>query len=285
MDPHIRYWSRLSRYLSLAVLLVTAAPVSQVAAADYLLGKFVRADLLTNDLDAAAKFYGQVFGWRLDRHDAEGYIDASVHGRPVATLASYTGPVAPNAQALWLASISVADVDPAVSTATGIGGKVLERAQDVSGIGRAAVIEDPTGGVVMLLRSEDRDPADAPAAENEWLWPELWTDRPDAAAQFYETVVGYKVVRHKDPDGDDLLILGRDGIARATILRTPLPDVESNWLLYLKVKNVHTSARAVIKHGGAVLLPPSKGGLNDDIAIVADPTGGVFAIQGGGDES
>lgn len=278
--PH-RLWLR--RSLAIAAVLFAAAHTSYIAAATYLPGKIVRADLLTTDLNAAARFYSRVFGWKLQRHDAEGYIDAFSRGDPVATLSTYTDTGAPEDGSIWLASISVTDVDAAVRAATRNGGKVVEVAQNVPGVGRAAVIEDPNGAVVMLLRNNDGDPADGPAATNEWLWPELWTDHPDRTARFYDKVVGYKAVAHRGPKGYEYRILGRDGIARATILRTPLPDVESNWLLYMKVRNVHATARAVVENGGRVLVPPMKGDFNADIAIVADPTGAVFAIQAGGD--
>lgn len=276
-----RQWPR--RFMAIAALLLAAVQAPPLAAATYLPGKIVRADLLTTNLNAAANFYSEVFGWQLRRNDAEGYIDAFVRGEPVATLATYTGAGVPQDGSIWLPSISVTDVDAAVRAATGNGGKVIEPAQNVPGIGRAAVIEDPNGAVVMLLRNDNGDPADGPARNNEWLWPELWTERPDATVQFYDKVVGYKAVTRRGQQGQDYRILGRDGVARATILRTPLADVDSNWLLYMKVRNVHATARKVVKNGGRILIPPMKGDLNADIAIVADPTGGVFAIQAGGE--
>ncbi|SHF72711.1 hypothetical protein SAMN04487965_2553 [Microbulbifer donghaiensis] len=283
MDTARLHRSWLRQFITIAALLGAVLSTPQLTAATYLPGKIVRADLLTTDLNAAANFYNKVFGWRLQRHDAEGYIDAFIRGEPVATFASYSDSKAPADGSIWLPSISVTDVDAAVRAVKRNGGKVLEAAQHVPGIGRAAVIEDPNGAVVMMLRNDNGDPADGPAAHNEWLWPELWTDRPDATAQFYDKVVGYKAVTHRGQKGHDYRILGRDGVARATILRTPIPDVESNWLLYMKVRDVHRTARAVVENGGRVLIPPMKGDLNDDIAIVADPTGGVFAIQAGGD--
>lgn len=275
--------SCLRRLLTLAALLFVIVRPSYLAAADYLPGKVIRADLLTTNLNTAANFYSAVFGWQLRRNDPEGYIDAYIRGELVATLATYTGARAPQDGSIWLPSISVVDVDAAVKAAKLNGGKVVEPSQRLPGIGRAAVIEDPNGAVVMLLRNDNGDPADSRARYNEWLWPELWTERPDSTAKFYNKVVGYNAVSRRGQQGQDYRILGRDGTARASILRTPLADVESNWLLYMKIKSVRATARAVVKNGGRILVPPMKGDLNADIAIVADPTGGVFAIQAGGE--
>ena len=45
------------------------------------------------------------------------------------------------------------------------------------------------------------------------------------------------------------------------------------------VADVIATVKAVEKAGGEVLLAPQKDGFNDDVAIIADPTGGVFALQ------
>ena len=55
--------------------------------------------------------------------------------------------------------------------------------------------------------------------------------------------------------------------------------VEPAWLAYLLVDDVDKTARKVLKAEGAVLVPPQRDGFNEDVAIVADPTGGVFALQ------
>ena len=83
----------------------------------------------------------------------------------------------------------------------------------------------------------------------------------------------------KDDSGCVFQVMGRDQQPHASVVKSPLADVQPNWLPYLLVDNVDATARRVLNAGGAVLLPPQKDGFILDVAIVADPTGGVFALQ------
>lgn len=240
-------------------------------------GMIVWMDLLTRDVSAAADFYHAVFDWNFDFSDDGSYAYATHRGKPVAAIASYADDV-DGSESLWLASMSVPDVDAAVQRVGDNGGVILEGAEDLPGRGRYALIRDPAGAVVMLLRASGGDP-DIDRAAGRWLWNELWTDDVDAATRFYEKVIGYRSVTVKDGSGGEFRVMGRDQLPYASVVKSPLPDVEPNWLAYLLVENVDATARKVLKAGGSVLLPPQKDELNNDIAIVADPAGGVFALQ------
>ena len=240
-------------------------------------GAVVWMDLLTGDVRAAAGFYEEVFNWNFEYSQDGSYAYATENGKPVASIASYDEDVE-ETEGQWLASISVPDVDAATAKVRANGGTVLEDPEDLPGRGRYVLIEDPTGAVLMLLRANGGDPTFAEAV-NRWLWNELWTDDVDAATKFYQDVVGYRTVTVKDGSGGVYQVMGRDKLPHASVTRAPLPGVEPNWLAYILVEDVAETVRDVQKAGGAVLLPPQKDNLNSDIAIVADPTGGVFAIQ------
>lgn len=240
-------------------------------------GSMVWMDLLTGDVRAASSFYGDVFGWDFETSPDGEYAYATLNGRPVASIVAYDDNVS-EAEGLWLPSISVTDVDQAVAAVKSGGGVIIDPPEDLPGRGRYVLIEDPTGAVVMFLRATTGDPARVEMV-NDWFWSELWTDDEDAATRFYEEVVGYRTVPVKDSEGSTYKVLGRDQNPYATVVKTSLPDVEPNWLAYLLVDDVDETARRVLKAGGAVLIPPQKDGFNTDVAIVADPTGGVFALQ------
>jgi predicted enzyme related to lactoylglutathione lyase len=253
---------------------ITSSPTKQIRP-----GKIVWADLLTSDVNRAADFYRDAFGWEIVPSQDSGYLTARVDGEPVATIAAYeedqTGQ-----EALWLLSVSVADVDKTATRLLSSGGQVIERAFELRGRGRLAVVEDPQGAVLMILRATDGDPVDGgKAVENTWVWAELWTENPVDAVAFYEQVFDYRAVLTKGDSGDNHYVLGRDQMARASIVKTPLPNVESNWLPYLLVDDIITTIEKVRKAGGSVLLEPQRDDRNSDIAIVADPTRGVFALQ------
>ena len=155
---------------------------------------------------------------------------------------------------------------------------VLEGPERLKDRGRWALISDSQGALLMLLKASGGDPPDEAPAANEWLWAELWTDDPAAAVGFYESVVGYKSVEARESDGGEVRILGRDGVARATVVKSPWEEVKPNWLAYVVVDDLAATLDAVESNGGEVLVQPAVSA-DGDVAIVADPTGGVFALQ------
>jgi len=240
-------------------------------------GAPVWMDLLTDDVASAVSFYREVFGWKIETSPDGEYAYATLAGQPVASIVAYDAELG-EAEGLWIPSISVADADQAMQRVKQAGGAILEPPEDLPGRGRYLLVEDPAGAVFMLLRAATGDP-ERQEQVNGWYWNELWTDDTAAASEFYRQVVGYRTISIKDADGNAYEVMGRDQRPYASLVKSPLPDVEPNWLAYVLVEDVDATARAALQAGGAVLLPPQKDGFNDDMAIIADPTGGVLALQ------
>jgi len=53
----------------------------------------------------------------------------------------------------WLPWVSVDDIDGTVAKVKGLKGKVVTKPHDIPGVGRAAVVTDPTGAPLGLLKS------------------------------------------------------------------------------------------------------------------------------------
>jgi predicted enzyme related to lactoylglutathione lyase len=150
-------------------------------------------DLLTHDAEAAREFYGDLFGWSFDGSEtAPGrYWDITREGEIIGSVFS----VDPDEvdSPLWLVSVSVSDVDGAVSRASGLGAAITSRPSDFPNRGRYAVVEDPHGAFLVLLRSTSGDPKDGREIEpGQWLWTELWTTDAPGAVEFYEALLGYR---------------------------------------------------------------------------------------------
>src|SRR5262245_49070757 len=109
-------------------------------------GKFVWFDLVTDNLPAVRKFYGELFGWEFTDATRFGhpYVVARNYGRLVGGLVP-TEPAANQEISQWIAYQSVANVDDAVNAVGKAGGRTLVEPVDVSGVGRAAVVADPQG--------------------------------------------------------------------------------------------------------------------------------------------
>ena len=245
-------------------------------------GKVIWVDLVTHDVRRASDFYRQVFGWAIRLSEDGGFAEASYRGRPIAAFARYEHD-APEDASQWLVSISVPDVGQAAAAAQKQGGEVLEGPENLKHRGRYVLLRDSRGAPLMFLQASGGDPPDEAASAKEWLWAELWTDEPDAAVAFYESVVGYQSIEAKETDGSELRVLGRDGVARATVVKSPWPEVKPNWLPYLLVDDLAGTIASIAANGGKVLVAPSVAG-DGDVAIVSDPTGGVFALQSRGGE-
>ncbi|MBT8046779.1 MAG: VOC family protein [Xanthomonadales bacterium] len=255
------------------------APITDQPTQDWKPGKVVWMDLVTGDLRRAGAFYQAVFGWNIAYSKDGTFADVRYENQPVATLSQYEDDQVPDGQARWLVSISVDDVKMAVELVSAAGGKVLEWPVELAGRGRYALVEDSRGAMFMLLHATEGDPPDEPSSSNQWLWAELWTENPAEDAAFYERVIGYSSSIVKDNSGDEILVLGRDQLARSSVVPIQLEGVKPNWLPYLRIADMEATVRVLEKSGGQVLAGPMTDSEGSTVAVVADPTGGVFAIQ------
>jgi predicted enzyme related to lactoylglutathione lyase len=253
--------------------------VSKLPTNTFYPGKAIWVDLITTDIDTAAKFYRHVFKWSFNFLANNTYAEASYQGQPIGAFTLYEKGEAVAGDAQWLVSFSSSDIDGAIEKTIKAGGKVLEGPIDLAGRGRLLLISDPEGARLLLLHSTGGDPLDRPANINEWLWAELWAYTPSSSAEFYRDVLGLKSLTVDDSSGNPYMLLGYEGIARAGIVDIPFKGVEPNWLPYLLVDNVEKTIVTIKKYDGKLLMVLDKNTDGAVSAIVADPTGGVFAIQ------
>ena len=246
-------------------------------------GRFVWHDLTTDDPASARKFYAALLGWE--------YSDTTVLGRPysVARLGKKAvgGIHAPNPEKAgktpshWLSYMSVADVDATVAKAKAEGGAVLAGPVEIGKIGRAAVLRDPQGAPFGLVRISAGDPPDPVApVEGTFFWNEYLTRDLDATLAFYNGLFPYEVTASKTESSASYVVL-KNGRARAGVFRVPdsEKDVRANWLPYVLVTDPAALAARVAGLGGRVLLAPRPEFRNGSLAVVADPTGAVVALQ------
>lgn len=258
-----------------------SAPAGQRAASEP--GKFVWHDLTTDDPASSKKFYTALLGWE--------YTETTVLGRPysVARLGkkAVAGIHTPNPERTgktpshWLSYISVADVDATVTKARAEGGAVLAGPVEVGSIGRAAVLRDPQGAPFGLVRLTAGVPPDPPApVEGTFFWNEYLTHDLDATLAFYNGLFPYEVTTSKSESGASYVVL-ENGRARAGVFRVSDSnrDVPPNWLPYVLVKDPAALSSRVAGLGGRVLLATRPEFRNGSLAVVADPSGAVVALQ------
>jgi predicted enzyme related to lactoylglutathione lyase len=116
-------------------------------------GSLCWADLNTGDPERAAKFYSELFGWKLEKgeKDPSGYLHIKngqhfIGGIPPAHHDQKTPPH-------WLAYFLCDDVAATSAKAAKLGGKVLMPAQAMEGVGTWSIVADPQGAVFALFKS------------------------------------------------------------------------------------------------------------------------------------
>lgn len=150
-------------------------------------------ELGTSDLEAAKRFYADLFGWRPEtdpRQEAGGYTVAHLGDAPVAAISPLYQESQPVA---WNVSFAVADADTAVDAVQAAGGTVVLGPMDVFDVGRFAVAFDPTGAAFQLWQARAFPGAGLFNAPGALGWVELLTRAPDRAVEFYTTVFDWTV--------------------------------------------------------------------------------------------
>jgi len=115
---------------------------------------FCWADLSTPDPERGAKFYSDLFGWKVEKseNDASGYLHIKngndfIGGIPPA---QHRNPQVPPH---WLIYFQVADVEATATKAQQSGGKILMPAKTMEGVGTWAILADPQGAVFAIFKS------------------------------------------------------------------------------------------------------------------------------------
>jgi uncharacterized protein len=186
---------KLMTAMSMSAALVLAAAFAVASApadaADPVeTGRFVWHDLMTKDVSAAKRFYGELLGWRFDdtRRGDRPYVLARAGQTPVAGIVDITAYA--NAGPQWIGYMSVADVDKTMAQVRSDGGRVLVEPRDFPNA-RAAVIADPQGAPlgVARVRRNLTDPADP--APSQFLWDQYLARDAATALDFYKRIAGY----------------------------------------------------------------------------------------------
>jgi predicted enzyme related to lactoylglutathione lyase len=114
-------------------------------------------ELATSDEEAARTFYTSLFGWttKTDSSSPMQYTEIHAGERGIGgmyKLKPEMQGVPPN----WIPYIAVDDCDATVAKTTELGGSVMMPPMDIPGIGRFAVIKDPQGAAISIIKTEPR---------------------------------------------------------------------------------------------------------------------------------
>ena len=116
-------------------------------------GAFSWSELMTNDVEGARRFYGNLFGWGTKTMDMPNgpYTTCQVGESSVAGIMKIPAEAAAMPPQ-WGVYVTVDDVEATVAKAVSLGGKVVMPPWDVPNVGRMAVIEDPQGASLSIIK-------------------------------------------------------------------------------------------------------------------------------------
>jgi uncharacterized protein len=236
-------------------------------------GKVVWRELLVEDVAKAQGYYGELFSWKFEGMGPGGdhYTVAKVGDKGIGGIMR---PPMPNIPPCWMSYVSVEDVDETVRRATANGGKVLLPGTDQEGVGRFAVLADPSGAAFNVIRFSDGDPA---AGERPPLgafcWETVLTADEATAKAFYAAVLGWKAA--PGPGDGTMFTLGADAMVADLRRATSAPP---HWASYVVVEKLEAGKQRVEKLGGQILVNEVAVPTIGRFAVTKDPLGAVLCL-------
>jgi len=255
---------------------ITEPPTSR-----YVPGKWVWAELFTENAQAAQQFYRKVFDWSFQSFPSErgpGYTLALVEGESIGGMIQREHRFQSERGSRWVGMISVPDVKAAARYASEHGGKVVAPPRLLPGRGEVALLADPEGAPFGVIHSVAGDPPDYLAEDKQWVWIELWARDPKAMAQFYSGLAGYEIDPVDRPDGSVGYFLASGGYTRCAIIPSPAPAFAPTWLPYLRVEEVKAAVARAEQAGARIVVPPSPGIRGGRVALIFDSTGAPLGL-------
>lgn len=238
-------------------------------------------DLATPDLDAAKRFYADLFGWEAESagspDETGGYAFFLLRGKRVAGVAPIMTEGQPPA---WTTYISTEDADGVGRRAEAAGGTVLAGPMDVMEAGRMVYLSHPAAGAVGAWQPGQHKGAEIVNDPGSLTWNELHTRDLPAARAFGEAVFGWRG-DEQDFGGAPYVVLhvGEAPVGGMTGMAPGMPDdMPPHWLTYFAVEDCDATVARVRELGGSVAMEPIEAENVGRFAIVTDPHGAPFAV-------
>jgi predicted enzyme related to lactoylglutathione lyase len=252
------------------------------------------------DPDAAAEFYGGLFGWEFDDSMPAGspgrYLIARLRGGDVAAVSSQ--PEEAPAPAVWNTYIWVDDADEAAAKAREAGGSVLNEPFDVMDAGRMAPLADPEGAAFSVWQARQHRGAQVVNEPGSLNFNVLNTRDLEAAKRFYTAVFGWTTLDLGSGEfwtlrayGDYLEELTpgvrertaelgaagfEDVVAAITTIAGDDAHTPAHWGVTFSTDDADATAAKAADLGGTVLVAPVDAPYSR-LTVLRDPQGATFS--------
>lgn len=237
-------------------------------------------DLMTSDVEAARKFYGEVLGWSFEVGPPETghYTMCKLQGDSVAGMGQLP-PGAPYPPA-WTVYFATADADASAAKIRELGGQVLMGPMDVMEEGRMLMAMDPCGAAFGLWQSRRHTGAQRVDEPGAMCWREVNVRDLPVARAFYTALFGLEARALPDPGITyETLHLGDQTVGGILRMDEHWPaEVPAHWMTYFAVDDLDAALQRVPVAGGKVCVPPFDTPYGR-IAVINDPAGAAVTIM------
>jgi predicted enzyme related to lactoylglutathione lyase len=258
-------------------------------------GAFIWYELMTRDAGRAKAFYAAVVGWDIQRHGEPSPTGAQYHmivrgdgGMAGGVLGLTQEMIDHGAKPGWLGYVHVPDVDAAAQAMVDAGGAVHMPATDMPGVGRFAMVADPWGATLYLMKPTP--PASDPDAQSDVFsvtepqhvrWNELWTTDQQGAVRLYGQLFGW-TQQGAMPMGEmgDYMFIQHDGFGIGAVGKAQPGGEGSRWQYFVGVDDIDRARAAVTAGGGKLLGEPQQIPGGEYTVYAHDPDGASFGLVG-----
>lgn len=267
----------------------------------YLPGVPCWVDTSQPDPEAAATFYGGLFGWdfkdAMPPGSAGKYFIASLRGGNVAAVGSQSENGPPTAT--WNTYVWVEDADEAVAKARDAGGRVVTDPFDVFDAGRMAVLTDPEGAAFCVWQAMQHKGAQVVNEPGSLNFNGLNTRDVQGAQSFYGSLFGWEALgleggaqmwrlpgygaflEKSNPGLRERMAESgapkgfEDVVATLNPIADDQPDAPAHWSVTFAVDDADATAAKAKELGGQVIVAPFDAPWVR-MTVISDPQGATF---------
>jgi len=239
--------------------------------------QFVWYDLNTTDKAGAKAFYSELFGWTIedtDMGEAGTYTGLQNGEAGFGGIDEARG----GAPAHWLGYIEVDDVDARMARLEQLGGSAMMPGFNIPGVGRIAVLTDPSGAALALYKGSKDNGDWEPSKDKtgDIGWAEVSATDLQKAKGFYGEGFGWATNTMPMPNGEyNMLMVGDKAIGG--LYEKPAEMPVCAWIFYVNVDDVPTTV-AKAKFLGASVMVEEQIPRMVHFALMADPQGAVIGV-------
>jgi predicted enzyme related to lactoylglutathione lyase len=233
--------------------------------------------IISTDVDKAVAFYGSALPFGIQTADMGGEPVPMVTAAEIPR-AHIAAPQMEGVPSHWDSYLRVDDVDASTAEAVAQGGALVVPGTDIPP-GRFSVVASPSGATFCLFHEADEAtshnaPGGAPGAVH---WTELWSKDVEADLAWLTGTFGFGTETMQMPNGP-YTILTSDGEYAGGVMASTEEKAPSMWLPWIQVTDVDATVAGIEAEGGASVSPSMDLPTVGRMAVVADPTGGVFGV-------